>query len=96
MHTGSRWKYLGAGSYQMLAHTPQAAQPSDLDQTLRVYCICCFERGAVVPQVKLVDAASDEQAVQIAQTIRPGAEWEVWDQHRLVAHFQSAPEPATF
>ena len=52
----------------------------------RVYCLCRFEQGAVVPAVKLIDAASDEQAVAIARASDPGAEREVWDRHRLVAH----------
>jgi hypothetical protein len=49
-----------------------------------------FKPGAVVPEVKLIDAACDEHAVAIARTINPAAELEVWDRHRLVRHFQSA------
>jgi hypothetical protein len=82
-----------AAATTMLSDSHHAAQPSECDQALRVYRICYFKRGAVVPDVMLVDAVTDEQAMAIARTIRPGAEREVWDRHRLVEHFQSAAGP---
>lgn len=53
-------------------------------QALRVYTVCCFPLGSVVPWVSLVDADSDVGAVDRAQWLRPNTMREVWDRHRLV------------
>ena len=51
----------------------------------RVYSICYFPRGFPVPDVKLIDADSDEDAVEYARSSRPFTMREIWDHHRLVA-----------
>lgn len=55
---------------------------------VRLYRICCFERGAVVPTVELVSAAGDEHAIELARSCNPTIEREIWDWNRLVAHLQ--------
>lgn len=50
----------------------------------RVYTVCFFTPGAVVPWVKLIDAGTDIEAIDIAQCMNPNAMREVWDRHRLV------------
>jgi hypothetical protein len=59
----------------------------------RIYRLCLFEPGAVVPRVQLLSAPSDEEAVALAVDIDPVAEREVWDRHRLVAMLPATTEP---
>jgi hypothetical protein len=59
----------------------------------RIYRVCLFEPGAVVPKVQLMSATSDEQAIALASTIDPSAEREVWDRHRLVAQIPAVLSP---
>jgi len=59
----------------------------------RIYRVCLFEPGAVVPKVQLMSATSDEQAVALASTIDPSTEREVWDRHRLVAQIPAVRRP---
>jgi hypothetical protein len=59
----------------------------------RIYRVCLFEPGAVVPKVQLMSATSDEQAIAQASTIDPSAEREVWDRHRLVAQIPAIRRP---
>ena len=62
------------------------AMPSSCQKNgLRMYRICLFKPGAVVPSVELFSAHGDEQAIEFASSIDPSAEREVWDLHRLVA-----------
>ena len=56
----------------------------------RLYRLCLFDRGAVVPRVQLISATGDEQAIALANGIDPTAEREIWDRHRLVAHLRPA------
>jgi hypothetical protein len=70
----------------------RAAEIKGLEEAHRVYRICLFDCGAVVPAVELFSAQNDEQAVAFARSINPSAEREVWDWHRLVAHLPAAPE----
>jgi hypothetical protein len=58
---------------------------------LRMYRICSFVPGAVVPKVELVGATCDEEALLVAGTIERTAEWELWDRHRLVASIPARP-----
>lgn len=50
----------------------------------RLYRICLFDPGAVVPRVHLVSASDDENIIALAAGIDPMLEREVWDRHRLV------------
>lgn len=50
----------------------------------RLYRICLFNPGAVVPRVQLVSAPDDQQVIALAAGIDPMLEREVWDRHRLV------------
>jgi hypothetical protein len=52
---------------------------------IRMYRICSFAPGAVVPKVELIGATCDEEALLVADTIERSAERELWDRHRLVA-----------
>lgn len=54
-------------------------------QRLRVYSICSFGPQMVVPDVELIDAESDEDAITLARSRRFGMRREIWDRHRLVA-----------
>lgn len=49
-----------------------------------VYSICFFERGFIVPEVSIIAADSDAEAVAEARTRRLFTTREVWDRHRLV------------
>ena len=50
----------------------------------RVYSVCFFEAGWIDPQVQLLEAGDDEDALAIARPIRPWLTREIWDRHRLV------------
>ena len=58
------------------------------DEEVRVYCLCFFDPGSVVPAVELLDAGSDVEAVALARNRRPAAAKELWDHHRLVARMR--------
>ena len=53
-------------------------------ETGRLYSLCFFDRGWIVPQVQFLDAENDEEALSIARSMRPGITREIWDRHRLV------------
>ena len=55
------------------------------DRSLRVYTLCYFGRDYVVPEVELIDAATDDEAIEAARHSHPFMRREVWDRHRLVA-----------
>ncbi|MFL6758249.1 MAG: hypothetical protein ACJ8E4_03985 [Sphingomicrobium sp.] len=59
----------------------------------RIYRVCLFEPGAVVPKVQLMSATNDEQAITLASTLEPSAEREVWERHRLVAEIPAIRRP---
>jgi hypothetical protein len=50
-----------------------------------VYSVCFFERSFIVPDLLLIDARTDDEALAEARTRRPFTTREVWDRHRLVA-----------
>jgi hypothetical protein len=56
-----------------------------LQQLSRVYTICTFDRGLVVPNIRLIDAATDDEAVALAGDCSLSSMKEVWERHRLVA-----------
>lgn len=60
------------------------SQPSNC-QASRIYNICAFKAGCVVPEVSLLEAGSDEEALHVASSAFAFAVREVWDRHRLVA-----------
>jgi len=57
----------------------------DLAPSPQVYSLCFFERDALVPEVILVDAVSDDEALLEARDRRTFTTREVWQGHRLVA-----------
>jgi hypothetical protein len=59
----------------------------------RLYRLCMFEPGGVVPRVQLFSATGDEQAIAFASVIDPWAAREVWDRHRLVAQLPASRNP---
>jgi hypothetical protein len=56
----------------------------------RIYTLCFFERRAVVPEVVLIDAADDDDALAEASSRRAFTTREVWDRHRLVGVIEPA------
>jgi hypothetical protein len=56
----------------------------------RVYTLCFFEPQSVVPQVVLIDAVDDAEALAEAESRRGFATREVWDRHRLVGVIEPA------
>ena len=58
---------------------------------VRIYRLCSFTPGAVVPRVELLGATCDEEALQVAGSIEITAERELWDRHRLVACLPARP-----
>jgi len=81
---------MATDSNQAIGSSWQEARP-------RIYRICLFEQGAVVPKVQLFSATGDEQAIALASSIDPATERELWDRHRLVAYLPGTqrPEPIT-
>lgn len=53
-------------------------------ETGRLYSVCIYSRGAIVPQVQFLEAANDEAALTIASSMKPWMTREVWERHRLV------------
>ena len=51
----------------------------------RLYTLCYFDNGLVVPGVQLFDAETDEEAIAEAESLHPFRNRELWDRHRLVA-----------
>ena len=60
----------------------------DLSEARRIYTLCSFDRGLVVPRVQLIDALTDDEAVAFARGGDLCSLKEVWDRHRLVAVIQ--------
>jgi hypothetical protein len=56
----------------------------------RTYTLCFFELDAVVPQVVLIDAIDDGEALAEARMRRAFTTREVWDRHRLVGVIEAA------
>jgi hypothetical protein len=54
------------------------------DSEMQVYSVCFFEDDFVVPDVMLIDAADDDDALAEARGRRPFTTREVWSRHRLV------------
>lgn len=54
---------------------------------LRIYRVCSFEKGAVIPRVELIKASSDAQAVEMARNLNSSPQCEIWEGHRLVGEF---------
>ena len=77
----------------MFENAGQPSQPSSQMLDPRIYRVCLFEPGAVVPKVQLMSAANDEQAIALASGLEPSAEREVWDRHRLVAQIPAVRRP---
>lgn len=50
----------------------------------RLYSLCCFDRGWIVPEVQLFEAEDDQDAFVLARSMRPSMTRELWDRHRLV------------
>lgn len=59
-------------------------EPSENTASDRLYSLCFFERGWVVPHVELLEAPSDQDALDRARSIKPWMTREIWDRHRLV------------
>lgn len=64
--------------------TVMNAVTDKLDSPARLYSLCCFDRGWIVPEVQLFEAEDDQGALAMARSIRPWMTREIWDRHRLV------------
>jgi hypothetical protein len=62
----------------------------DAEPQARIYTVCSFEPGSVVPQVHLIDALNDGDALFEARARHAFMVREVWDRHRLVGVIQPA------
>lgn len=63
---------------------------TDTAPRCRIYTLCFFEPQSVVPQVVLIDAIDDAEALAEARSRRAFMTREVWDRHRLVGVIQAA------
>lgn len=61
------------------------SNPEQQANGARVYSICSFGSGSAAPAVRLIEAGSDAEAVELARLTCVFATREVWDRHRLVA-----------
>jgi hypothetical protein len=59
------------------------------NERVRVYSVCCFDEGLVVPQVSLLEASSDEEAIGQVRSMHCLKTRELWQRHRLVASFRA-------
>jgi hypothetical protein len=50
----------------------------------RLYSVCFFEKGWIVPDVHFLEAENDQEALDRARSIKPWMMREIWDRHRLV------------
>lgn len=57
---------------------------NDEGQADRLYSICFFGKDWVVPEVQFFEAASDQDASDLAGSMKPWMRREVWERHRLV------------
>lgn len=55
------------------------------EEEFRIYTLCVFREGLVVPEVSMIEAESDKQAIDLARATRLLTNRELWDRHRLVA-----------
>lgn len=92
-NTTARWTLLNHRNIDVvmdLERSAETVEPRQLpEQPLqllsRVYTICTFDRGLVVPNVRLIDAETDDEAVAFASDCSLSSVKEVWERHRLVA-----------
>ena len=64
----------------------------EVAQDARTYTLCFFGAGFVVPQVQLIEACSDAEAIDHARSTRQFTRREIWDRHRLVAVMPASAE----
>ncbi|MFL6735091.1 MAG: hypothetical protein ACJ8EY_10395 [Sphingomicrobium sp.] len=64
---------------------PSAADSAPGAEHARTYNLCFFLPGYVVPWVQLIDADTDEHALEVAESLNPSTARELWHRHRLVA-----------
>lgn len=50
----------------------------------RLYSLCFLERGDSVADVQFLEAENDQNALELASSIKPWMTREIWDRHRLV------------
>jgi hypothetical protein len=50
----------------------------------RIYTLCFFQPRAIVPEVVLIEAVDDAEALAEARSRRGYTTREIWDRHRLV------------
>jgi hypothetical protein len=81
---GKYLKRFGVMSIALKRYPFQAAAESSQANS-HVYSICYFDRGLIVPEVKLIDAGTDDEAVEYARSSRSFTMREIWERHRLVA-----------
>jgi hypothetical protein len=74
------------------AFKPQTYRPlaGPSEANSHVYSICYFDRGLIVPDVRLIDADTDDEAVEYARSSRCFTTREIWERHRLVAVIQAS------
>ena len=68
------------------SNRPALQQPEN-----RIYSLCSFAQGVIVPDVRLIEAATDAEAIEIARDGRLFTTRELWDRHRLVAVIPPPP-----
>ena len=72
-----------------MASFPLRPGPTIRQQMPRIYSLCWFDEGLVVPQVSLLEAASDEEAIGRVRSMHRFKARELWQRHRLVASFRA-------
>ena len=66
------------------AHVMIAEPNERLAKSDRLYSVCFYGRGWIVPEMQFVEAATDNEASALVDTLRPWMTREIWDRHRLV------------
>ena len=69
-------------------HMELSAKSEALAIVVTTYRLFCMDWFGKIMGVETIDAASDEEAVEIAREMDLGIKCEVWDRQRLVARIE--------
>ena len=87
-----RMSYAAVDQAAAAIHIEQSAKSEALATGLTVYRLFCMDWFGKIMGIETIEAASDEEAVEIARHLDLGIKCEVWDRQRMIARIE---RPAT-
>jgi hypothetical protein len=69
-------------------HMEQSAKSQALAAGLTTYRLFCMDWFGKIMGIETIQAASDQEAVEIARALDLGIKCEVWDRQRLIARIE--------